>query len=427
MAPNSSRGSSLTAARAHLLFASTLAVGFLVVAIAYMAAASRPGWTLPNTATGMPAMWAGLLGATGLLAEVTAQRQQHAQRQQTYPAAVRAFQVLLLLMLFIATVSLGCLKDTHGAVWAALAAAALCAVILSRRWLGDNTGEPTSTPVVPLKTSDSNAPAPPAATASPITTTDPPKPTCRSRFARCCCLWTPLVLATVVAVAYGIGSAMTAREGVLFPAPGQHFVLQASASASAPAVRMHMHCVGERADPTRPIVVFEHGGGSSSFGFYGVQQRLAAQGVRSCAYDRPGFGWSEALPVGAESLDTYEYLLSGLLAAAGEAAPYVMVGHSAGVELVQVYAHARPERVAAVSLLDGYPDWLLLMGMSEAQARQDDKRVCGILQAARAFEGAGLLRPIFIRPPLFDPPSEAARQSRFVHVCVSLHGSYLHA
>lgn len=416
------------AARAHLLFAAALATGFLIVAIAYIAAASRVGWALPNTATGMPATWAALLGAAGLLAEVTAQRQQP-QKQRAYPAAVHVFQGLLLLMLVVATVALGCLKDTHGAIWSALAAAALGAVVLSRRRLGGRTGEPTSTPVVPLKASDSNAAAaaPPAATASPIAARAEP-PTCRGRCARCCCLWTPLVLAAAVAVAFGVGSAMTAREGVLFPAPGKHFLLQASppSSTGAPggekptAVRLHMHCLGERADPSRPVLIFEHGGGASSFGFYGVQQLLAERGVRSCAYDRPGFGWSEPLPVGAESIDTYKHLLSGLLAAAGENPPYVLVGHSAGVELVQVFAHAHPEQVAAVSLLDGYPNYLLLMGLSEAQARQQEARVCGILQAARAFEGAGLLRPIFMRRPVFEPPSEAARQSRLVHGCLAV-------
>jgi len=405
-----------TAARAHMVASASLAAAFLVVAIGYIVVASRKGFRFAHNATGMTAMWAALLAATGLSAEAIVQRllQRGQQQERLYPAAVRAFQALLLLMFFVATVSLACLKDAHGAVWSALAAVALGAVMANRRRLS-KMGEPKASPVVPLKAADAQQHRSPQEEGAHMAQAPPATSTCRRKCARCCCLWTPLVLATVIAVAFGMGAAMmTAVERVLYPAPGTHYVLSAAPNSSE-TVRMHMNCMGQRdaADPTRPVVIFEHGGGSSSFTFFNVQEQLAAQGIRSCAYDRPGFGWSESLPVGWESLATYDRLLHSLLQAAGEAPPYLMAGHSAGVELVQVYAHRHPEDVAAVSLLDGYPDYLLLMGLTPAQAKQETTRVCGILQAARAFEGAGLLRPIWMHPPDdFEPRSEARRQSR---------------
>lgn len=391
-----------------------VALCFLAVAVAYMGVASRAGFRLAHDATGMPAMWAALLAATGLLAEAIVLRQSKPQHQSEprYPAVVRSFKALLVVTLVIAFVSFACLKDGHAAAWSALGALAMCVVMLHRCWRR-RAAQPKSSPVVPLKTADAVAVAASAPAAAPAAaqTPTPTPPTCRRRFARCCCLWTPLVLATVAAVAFGVGAAMTAHEAVLYAAPGTHFVLAAAPGASD-TVRVHLYCVGERADPSRPVVIFEHGGGASSFSFFGVQQHLAAQGIRSCAYDRPGFGWSQSFPVGAESLASYDHVISSLLQAAGEAPPYVMAGHSAGVELVQVYARNHPGDVVGVSLLDGYPDWLQLHGLTPAQVRFENARVCGVLQAARAFEGAGLLRPIFSRRGAFEPASEAGRQAR---------------
>jgi len=238
-------------------------------------------------------------------------------------------------------------------------------------------------------------------------------PSCRNRCQACCftcTLWTCLLLMTLFVLGFGIGAALTAHEAALYPAPGTHYTLTAS-PGSKTSVKMHLHCTGTRADPSRPIIIFEHGGGSSSFTFYGVQEKLMGAGIRSCAYDRPGFGWSESLAVGEESVESYDYLLTSLLQAAGESAPYIMVGHSAGVELVQIFAAKNPSAVVGVSLLDGYPDYLRLMGYTDAQVKQDQRRVCSILQVARAFDAVGLVRPIYLHKQAFQPASEERRQA----------------
>lgn len=81
--------------------------------------------------------------------------------------------------------------------------------------------------------------------------------------------------------------------------------------------------------------------------------------TRVCVYDRPGTvsdtGPTESTPVhqptsaGDAAID-----LRALLAASGESAPYVLVGHSYGAPIARLYASANPEEVAGLILLDGY-------------------------------------------------------------------------
>lgn len=69
--------------------------------------------------------------------------------------------------------------------------------------------------------------------------------------------------------------------------------------------------------------------------------------------------------------------------------------------------------MVALSLLDGYPDYLQLMGFSEAMIKASNARVCGILQAARAFEGISLTGLVQLGGNKdFQPKSEAARFTR---------------
>jgi hypothetical protein len=409
-----------------------LTVCFVVVSFAYMMAASNDGFRLSQNETGMTAMWACLVGATGL-ALLLLDSSRNKSGRPYYQKAASLMQYLIIPpMLFIGMVSLASLQEIHGSVWSALA---LLALVLSMIMAAHRRRrEKIGTPIVPLtqaveksrqQKQNQKGQSPRAATSprhvepalSSTTTTPPPPGRCRS----CCntfCLWCPLLFMMLMALGFGIGAAIKAREAVIYQGPGKFYLLKTSGSASEGEgkgqVKMHMYCTGTRADPSRPLIVFEHGGGASSFSFYGVQQLLADSGIRSCAYDRPGFGWSESLPVGKESLAEYNHLVTSLLQDAGEAAPYILVGHSVGVEMVQIFAHNNPGAVAGVSLLDGYPDYLQLLGYSKAQRDQAKSRVCVILQTARKFEAVGLIRPIYLKKPDFQPASEAGRQARYV-------------
>jgi pimeloyl-ACP methyl ester carboxylesterase len=94
---------------------------------------------------------------------------------------------------------------------------------------------------------------------------------------------------------------------------------------------------------------------AGAFGFAAdwaeVQARLAADGVRSCAYDRAGMGYSDPGPEPRDGLAGVEDL-EALLAKSGEPDPYVIVGHSMAGLRVWLYARRNPDKTAGMVLVD---------------------------------------------------------------------------
>lgn len=138
----------------------------------------------------------------------------------------------------------------------------------------------------------------------------------------------------------GFASERLARLGDAdrYPPPGE---LVAVAGG-----RLHLLCSGSG----RPTVVLEAGGGESALGWAVVQRELAAE-TRVCAYDRAGLGWSEPMP-GTLTAARAAAALHELLAAADEAGPYVLVGHSLGSFVVRRFVADYPDEVAGLVLLD---------------------------------------------------------------------------
>lgn len=163
--------------------------------------------------------------------------------------------------------------------------------------------------------------------------------------------WIRGTLATALAIVV-----MTACAGVVYEQLGR----RAAIHEFPPMGRLirfdgklsHVHCVGDGS----PTVILESGldiDGSQAW--ESVQSRIAEK-TRVCSYDRAGFLWSEprAEPRSASRIADE---LHGVLAAAAEAPPYVMVGHSLGGLLLRVYVDRFPNEVAGVVLVDGsHPD-----------------------------------------------------------------------
>jgi pimeloyl-ACP methyl ester carboxylesterase len=112
---------------------------------------------------------------------------------------------------------------------------------------------------------------------------------------------------------------------------------------------MHMVCMGERSEGS-PTVILQAGLSADSLWWYRIQTQLA-QHTQVCAYDRPGLGWSEAVP-GSRDVLTIVSELHTLLDQAGISAPYVMAGHSYGAIFTRIYAAHYPQEVAGVVLVD---------------------------------------------------------------------------
>lgn len=110
--------------------------------------------------------------------------------------------------------------------------------------------------------------------------------------------------------------------------------------------RLHIHSTGTGS----PSVVFESGGASWSLDWHSVQVE-AAKFTQVCSYDRAGFGWSDPGPTPRTAGKVAEELHS-LLANAGVAKPYILVGASFGGHVARLFAKKYPGETAGVILLD---------------------------------------------------------------------------
>jgi pimeloyl-ACP methyl ester carboxylesterase len=110
--------------------------------------------------------------------------------------------------------------------------------------------------------------------------------------------------------------------------------------------RLYLNCTGSGS----PTVVLLPGFGETS-AIWGWIAPDVARETRVCVYDRAGRGWSDAAP-GQQDGMAVAADLHALLTSAGEAAPYVLAGHSLGGLYARVFAARYPDQTAGVVLLD---------------------------------------------------------------------------
>jgi pimeloyl-ACP methyl ester carboxylesterase len=112
-----------------------------------------------------------------------------------------------------------------------------------------------------------------------------------------------------------------------------------------------LHVVPAGPPGADPLIVLEAG----SFGFSAdwavVQERLAQRGLRSVAYDRAGMGLSDPGPSPRDGV-AIAYDLERLLAAADEAGPYLLVGHSMAGLHNHIFAGRNHDRIMGLVLVD---------------------------------------------------------------------------
>lgn len=97
-------------------------------------------------------------------------------------------------------------------------------------------------------------------------------------------------------------------------------------------------------------VVLESGLGEDVSTWANVQAQVAGF-ARTVTYDRAGIGQSDA-PIQPTTLSGMAADLHALLHKANISPPYILVGHSLGGMLVQVFAHAYPKEMAGLVLVD---------------------------------------------------------------------------
>lgn len=101
---------------------------------------------------------------------------------------------------------------------------------------------------------------------------------------------------------------------------------------------------------TGPSVVFESGLGEDLSTWSHVLPGIAAS-AHVFAYDRAGLGKSDPSPA-PRTIEQMAAELHGVLLAARVPAPWILVGHSLGGAIAEVFAHRYPREVAGLVLVD---------------------------------------------------------------------------
>lgn len=109
----------------------------------------------------------------------------------------------------------------------------------------------------------------------------------------------------------------------------------------------HINCLGDKNNKT---IILIHELGDYSGTWYNLINSLN-DNYRVCAYDRPGYGWSEGQKRQGSFSDYAEELYK-LLNRAEETGPYMLIGHGFGVGIAQVFADKYSENVSGLIYLD---------------------------------------------------------------------------
>jgi pimeloyl-ACP methyl ester carboxylesterase len=191
-------------------------------------------------------------------------------------------------------------------------------------------------------------------------------------------LWIGGAVALLASVVIGVvyQNAMSARDRNALAPPGRLVDIGGRS--------LHLLCTGSGS----PTVLLEAGNIAYSATWARVQAPLAGA-TRVCSYDRAGLAWSER-STGPRDGRTIARDLRRLLSAAGEAGPFVLVGHSMGALYVRSFALEFPEETNALVLVDpSHPEQFerwpeALRGQQEWGRR--------MMAAAPLLGGVGVLR-----------------------------------
>jgi pimeloyl-ACP methyl ester carboxylesterase len=161
----------------------------------------------------------------------------------------------------------------------------------------------------------------------------------------------------------------------------------------------------------RPTVVLEHGAFGCASDWAVVQQRLAAKGMRSLAYDRAGLGHSDPGPKPRDGR-ALTADLAALLRGAGEPGPFVLVGHSMGGLMVRLFALAHPERALGLVLVDAVTPEIMHTPHGPRVVRAYGRAMRLVSAGARV----GLMRPMAaVAGNLIGLEGEAAVEKRRIY------------
>jgi len=167
----------------------------------------------------------------------------------------------------------------------------------------------------------------------------------------------------------------------------------------------------------RPTIVLEHGAFGCAADWAVVQERLAAKGLRSVAYDRAGLGHSDPGPKPRDGRAIVADL-AALLRELDEPAPYVLVGHSMGGLMVRLYALTHPAQTVGVVLVDAVTPDIMKTAAGAGAVRAFGQALRWVSHGARF----GMMRPVAaVSGDRIGLTGEASAEKRRIY------GSFPHA
>lgn len=173
--------------------------------------------------------------------------------------------------------------------------------------------------------------------------------------------------------------------------------------------RLRVVRAGEPTDA--PLIVFECGAFGCAADWAVVQDRLAAMGLASLAYDRAGLGYSDPGPAPRDG-HAIAADLEALLHHLEEAGPLLMVGHSMGGILLRVFVGRNQERVSGLVLVDAVT--------SEAIENPTAARAIagfqGALNLVGRWSGLGFMKPVsWVVGDKIGLEGEASKEKRRIY------------
>ena len=170
--------------------------------------------------------------------------------------------------------------------------------------------------------------------------------------------------------------------------------------------RLRIVCEGPKG--SSPVVILEAGAFGFAADWAAVQDRLAALGMRSCAYDRAGMGFSDPGPEPRDGLAVASDL-EALLVAAHEPGPYILVGHSMAGLRLPLFVARNPGKAAGVVLVDAAtPE-----DAETFQTRTAIGQFAGVSRMAAWSASAGLMKPLGFMADTIGLPPRAAAEKRW--------------
>jgi pimeloyl-ACP methyl ester carboxylesterase len=151
------------------------------------------------------------------------------------------------------------------------------------------------------------------------------------------------MLLKMILVAAAVSAASAATPDVV---PSQNYAHPQQLVAVDGARRLNLFCMGKG----EPTVMFESGAGDGMVVWRHVQAEIAKV-TRACAYDRAGYGFSDASARASDARNTVDDF-HRLLSAAHIHTPIVYVGHSIAGFYGPLFAATYPNDVAGIVFVD---------------------------------------------------------------------------